>query len=635
MSGIVGIWHLDGRPVEEAVITRMSATLAHRGPDGEGQWVSGPVGLGHRLLYTTPESLREKQPVTDGRGECWLVWDGRLDNREELIATLEAEGRVLLEEQTDPELLLSAYCRWGVACLTRVVGEFAFALWDGQTRNLFCARDPIGVKPFYYHWDGCRFLFGSEMKALFEDSIIIKRPNEAMIADYLLMGFRDPEATFFEGIRHLRPAHFLCVGEQGLHLERYWDIDPSRQVRYASDEDYHEEFRGLFQKAVRCRLRSNSPVGVLLSGGIDSTLITATAEALRREDASLPALAAFTLLAEGFLHEEWEAIHQLVETYGTEIYSIRQEATNGPLTLFELFLDCAETPHYDPFFTIPPLLEPASARGCRILLTGLGADELSQSCEWGFLADLLSSLRFGKLAREAKLMATAYGEEGDWPGNILSLLWTQTSPQVRRLIKTVSKRQLPRWFGVEFAKRVELGQWMMPRERRRFPTLCQEETYRRLTRASMPLALNQIDGVVSALSLECRHPYLDRRLIEFFLAVPSAVKMRAGYRKQFIQRAMVGITPGSIREKEIIEYFIPPMDQQICNGLEAKRMERDLFYPRARIFHYVKRSEAERMREEYLRKQASYRNLLWNFVTLEVWLRQWFPESISVQGGAS
>ena len=218
MGGIVGIYSVDGRPADPALLRQMTGILAHRGPDGEGQWVSWPIGLGHRLLFTTPESLNEKQPVTDERGECWLVWDGRLDNREELIATLKAEGR-LLGEQTDPELVLGAYGHWGTECLTRIIGEFAFALWDGRTRSLFCARDPIGVKPFYYHWDGRQLVFGSEVKALFKDPAIVKRPNEAMIADYLLMGFRDPEATFFEGIKQLRPAHFLCLGERGLCIQ--------------------------------------------------------------------------------------------------------------------------------------------------------------------------------------------------------------------------------------------------------------------------------------------------------------------------------------------------------------------------------------------------------------------------------
>ncbi len=633
MSAIAGLYSVDGCPADPDLLRRMLDALAYRGPDGEGQWVAGPIGLGHRLLSTTPESLNEKQPVTDERGESSLVWDGRLDNREELVGALKAKGQ-LPRDQSDPALVLEAYRLWGTDSLKRIVGEFALALWDQRTRSLVCARDPIGVKPFYYHWNGNRFRFGSEVKALFTDPTIAKRPNEATIADYLLMGFRDPEATFFEGIKQLRPAHFLCVGERGLRLERYWDVDPSRQVRYTREEEYLEAFRELFREAVRCRLRSNSPVGVLLSGGIDSTLVSAMAETLRRSAGDAPALAAFTLLAEGVLQEEWEAIQRLVETYGTEIHPIRPESRNGPVTFFELFLDCAETPHHDAFFTIPDLLGPAAVKGCRVLLTGVGADELSQHGEEGFLADLLRSVRVGRLAREARLSTIAYGGE-DWRRILLLLLWAQLPPQLRRLIKTWLKQQVPRWFEAEFAKRVKLEAWTMPSERRKLPTLCQEKTYRALTGPSMALALNQMDGMASAFSLESRHPYLDRRLIEFFLSVPSPVKMMAGYRKQFVQRAMVGITPGPIRDKEGREYFIPPMDQQTCNGLEGQRLARDLFDPQALVFRYISRLEAERMMERYVRHRAPYRNLLWSFVRLELWLRQWFPQWSPLQGGVS
>jgi len=632
MSGIAGIYSLDGRPADPALLRRMTDALAHRGPDGKGQWVSGAVALGHRLLHTTPESLSEKQPVGDERGECWLVWDGRLDNREELAAALKAEGW-FLPSQTDPELVLQAYRQWGTDCLPRLIGDFAFALWDGRSQSLVGARDTIGVKPFYYYWDGTRFLFASEVKAFLEDPTVPRRPNEATIADYLLMGFRDPEATFFKGIKQLRPAHFLCLGGQGLRIERYWDVDPVREARYARDEDYLEEFRELFREAVRCRLRSSAPVGVLLSGGIDSTSVTAMAETLRRRDGGSPELATFTLLAEGLLQEEWDAIQRLVERFGTEIRPIRPGSPNGPVTFFGLFLDCAETPHHDGFLTIPPLLRPAAERGCRVLLTGFGADELSQKAEEGFLADLLRSLHLRRVAGEAQLRAAAYGG-GDWQGTILALSWNQLPPEIRRVVKKLTKRQAPAWFEAEFAKRINLDKWMMPKERRKFPTLCQEETYRALTKSSMALALNQMDGMASLFSLECRHPYLDRRLIEFFLSIPSAVKMKAGYRKEFVQRAINGITPGPIREKEGLDYFIPLPDRRISSELEARWMERNLFHPQARVFQYVDRAEAERLKMRYRQKQAPYRNLLWSFVRLELWLQRWFPELSSSEGGA-
>jgi asparagine synthase (glutamine-hydrolysing) len=623
MSAIAGMFHADGRPADHGLLRRMAGILAHRGPDGEGEWVSGAVALGHRLLHTTPESLTEKQPVTDERGEYWLVWDGRLDNREELAAALKAEGW-FLPGQSDPELVLQAYQQWGADCLKRILGEFAFALWDGRRRTLLCARDPIGVKPFYYYWDGTRFLFASEVKAVLEDRTVPRRPNEATIADYLLMGFRDPEATFFDGIKQLRPAHFLCLGDQGLRMERYWDIDPSSQIWYDRDVDHEEQFRDLFREAVRCRLRSHAPVGILLSGGIDSPIVTAMAERLSHENGGGPELAAFTWVSEATLKEEWQALGEVLKAYGTEHHPIRQENEHGPISLFELFLPSAETPHYEPLVTIPFMLEPVAARGCRVVLTGFAADELCRVGEFGFIGDLFRSLRLARFAREFRLMVRTYGLSLGWMAVMLA--WNQLAPEVRRVTKTLLGRQVPAWVNPAFAPRMRLVQRVVPRPGRHFLTLCQEEPYRALTKPAIALLLNQIDGQASGFSLECRHPFLDRRLIEFFLAIPPEVTMQAGYRKQFLQRALAEIIPGSVRQQEGTDYFIPEMDQRLCRKLDAPTLERALSNGRAPIYHYVDRTQTERLLERYVQQGGRYRNLLWSFARLAVWLEEWFPE---------
>ncbi|MBI4401342.1 MAG: asparagine synthetase B, partial [Nitrospirae bacterium] len=150
MSAIAGVCTRDRQPVDSTILPRMLDQLAMRGPHSQGQWSDGPVGLAHRLLQTTPESLKERQPVSDARGECWLIWDGRLDNRDELIRLLKNDG-FTLGAGTDPELMLAAFRKWGIDCFRRILGDFALALWDSRTKRLVCARDPIGVKPFYYH----------------------------------------------------------------------------------------------------------------------------------------------------------------------------------------------------------------------------------------------------------------------------------------------------------------------------------------------------------------------------------------------------------------------------------------------------------------------------------------------------
>lgn len=628
MSAIAGICNVGSRRLDADLLTRMLDRLAARGPHARHQWVNGPVGLGHRLLHATPESLKERQPVSDAWGECWLVWDGRLDNREELIATLRAEG-IALGAETDPEIALHAYRKWSVGCFQRMLGDFALALWDSRARSLICARDPIGVKPFYYHWNGARLTFASEVTALLADPCMAKRPNESMVADYLLMGFRDPEATFFEGVKQVTPGHFLRLEKGALSLEQYWDFDPAKETRYTRADDYVGHFRSLFREAVQCRLSSHGPVGVLLSGGIDSTGVTAMAQSIRAMNPEAPPMEALTLLHTELLQEEWDAIQALSKTYGVHVHAIPQEDRDGPLTPLELFLGASETLHYNASFTLPLTLQTAQAEGMAVLLTGFGADELLRSGETGFLEDLLRASRLGCLRAEIRLMADAYN--GDASGILARLLWPQLPLRLRRAVKRLSGRQVPRWITPSFAERVHLAEWAMPEAPRRFPTRCQENSYRAITCPSAVLSLNWMDAASAAFSIECRHPFLDRRLIEFFLSIPSEVKVAGGYRKMFFQRAMQGVSAGPLRPREGTDTYLPRMAPESQTERDAVRLRRDLFHADAPIFHYVNRVEAEQIRDRYLAGEERHWNLLWRFTNLARWLEE-FPPGLNKGG---
>src|SRR5208283_2106921 len=180
MAGIAGIFWADGRPLVVDELERMAAALEHRAPDGTSRWNAGPVGFAHMQFCTTPESLDEDQPLLARPEGACVVWDGRLDNREELRrAIVSRDGRVI--DDTDPGLVLSAYLVWGEACAERLVGDFAFAIWDGRRRLLWCARDYLGVRPFFYFWDGKTFLFASEVRALLTNPRVSLKINEGMV----------------------------------------------------------------------------------------------------------------------------------------------------------------------------------------------------------------------------------------------------------------------------------------------------------------------------------------------------------------------------------------------------------------------------------------------------------------------
>ncbi|HEY3065318.1 MAG TPA: asparagine synthase-related protein [Methylomirabilota bacterium] len=626
MSGIAGICRVDGGLADPALLARMTEALSHRGRDGEGQWAKGPIALGHRLFATTPASLREKAPVADAAGQCWITWDGRVDDR----AVLGAERAT--SAWSDAEMILEIYRARGEDAFARIAGDFALALWDERTRTLLCARDALGVKPLYYHWNGRRLLFASEIKALFADPDVGRGLDEATVADLLLMGFRDSSATFFAEIRRLPPGHVLRLRPHGVEIVRYWTPASGGELRYRREDDYLDHFTALFRDAVGCRLPGRGPVAMLLSGGIDSTSVAATAESLRADDPGLPPLEGLTLFDDEMYAEEAGALEWLELVYGTPIRRVVPSAGGAPVTSFEPFMECGETPHHDGLPTVPLLLEPARNVGCRTLLSGFGADELSQSAEDGFLADLLRAGRLLRLRRDLRLRAAAYGGDAS-AATLLWLLWGQLSPAWRRRVKTLAGRQVPEWIEPAFAKRVGMQERTVERPPRTFPTWCQETTYRALTNPATVFALDQMDAVASAFGLECRYPYLDRRLIEFFLAVPADVKLGRGYRKQFVQHALASAA-GPARGAENT-HAVGSRDPELTARLEARCWDRELFGADARVFAYVRRAEAEQMRDRYLGGHVPSRTLLWNLVKLERWLKQWAPEGTVVVGAAA
>jgi len=273
MSAIAGVYLFNGDSVDEKDLKRMNDSMPHRGPDGSGLWHDGSVGLAHQMLWTTPESLHEKLPFEADK--LVITSDSRIDNREELLPELG-----LSEEVSDSEVILKAYGRWGRKCVDRLLGDFAFVIWDKSKEELFCARDHMGVKPFYYCYQADKsFTFATEIKALFAWGVP-REINEAKIGDRFERITNDQEITSYRMILRLPPANFLIIAIDGLCKKRYWDLDPEHEIRFGSDEAYSIAFREIFTKAVTCRLRSVFPVGSMLSGGLDSSSIVCVSRKL-------------------------------------------------------------------------------------------------------------------------------------------------------------------------------------------------------------------------------------------------------------------------------------------------------------------------------------------------------------------
>jgi asparagine synthase (glutamine-hydrolysing) len=552
MSGIAGIFNLDGRPVDPALLGRLTGVIAHRGPDAEGHWVSGPVGLGHRMLQTTPESLHERQPLSDETGHLCLVLDGRVDNREELREGLEARG-ARLRDDTDAELVLWSYQIWGEECPANIIGDFAFAIWDGRKRQLFCARDFLGLKSFYYYSDSRTFIFGSELHQLFEDERTPREPNEGMIGEYLACNLVNNEETLYKNIYRLPASHSLVIQSAKVYQERYWDVDPKKSVRYRRDEEYAAQFLSLFKETVRCRLRSNGPVGVELSGGLDSSSVVGLVHLLNREEGLAENFESFSMFFPGLVCDESQYIQEAVQRW-----NLKSNVLNAGKLKATDFTD--EVSRYKDFPQYPngvlfyPLLSLAREKGIRVMLNGGGGDDCLTGSFYHY-ADLLRRFRLGRFFRQV-YHDQQFNKDSGVPAVIFPSravlrvgLWPLVPRYMRRFIDRLLKRdKAPEWIDTRFARRIHLTERTGRRYLiRRFPSFAQEDIYKNITSGWMYQSTDLGNRCESWFGLENRSPFLDRRLVELALALPEEQRWRMGQTKYILRQAMKGILPESIR----------------------------------------------------------------------------------------
>lgn len=549
MSAIAGIYYLDGRTVELAPLTQMIDTLAHRGSDGTGIWREGPIGLGHRMLWTTPESLHEQLPLVNQTSTCAITADARIDNRDELIAALGLTDRPL-EKITDSQLVLAAYEQWGDRAPDMLLGDFAFAIWDGRRQRLFCARDPMGVKPFYYYCSNRVFVFASEIKALFCLPEVPRRLNEVKVAYHLTTLFEDQAVTFYQDILRLPAAHSITVGREKTQVRRYWSLDPAREVRLHSDADYAEAFREIFTEAVRCRLRSAFPIGSALSGGLDSSSITCTA---RRLLASGQRLHTFSAIFPSLPKEDRRWLDErryikAIEAVGVESHHVHADCLSPLVKLLWHEDEAVPAPN---LYMHQALYSAAHQQGVRVFLDGLDGDS-TVSHGWGFLRELTFTGRWKTLLTETTALARRYQSSrrrllckyGFKPLVVEPILqWsmlrgcTQPTWRVNSVISPT------------FAQRVGLTERIQALlSHRSSPTrTAKQEHLLGLTSGLHAYALELIDKGAAAFSLSARYPFYDRRLIEFCLALPPEQKLHQGWTRIVMRRAMTDILPPEVQ----------------------------------------------------------------------------------------
>ena len=555
MSAIVGFYGLDGRTAEATDISRMLDVLSHRGPDGHAFWVDAAVGLGHRKLNTTPESMHEHMPCE--RGDLVITADARIDNRSELIRLLELGSRQS-EQLTDSELILHAYRAWGEGCPSRLLGDFAFSIWDASKRQLFCARDHFGVKPFYYCYQPRqRFVFATEIKAIFCFPDIPRHYDETKVGDYMLESFEDKARTFYAQINRLPPASTMVVRQDGFHVKEYWSLDLEREVRLKSAGEYAEAFRSLFVEAVGARMRSAFPVGSMLSGGLDSSSVACVARHFS-PDPNV-SLHTFSIVFDKLKQSDERKFIETVLKNGNFIPHFKSGDDVTPFDDLDRVLWFQDEPFYAPNFSLSRTMwRSARESGVRILLDGLlGDNVVSHGVE--YLNEMANRWRWLALSSELKQII----EESDADVPLYKPLRKYFMLQgVKPYVPDLGLRAWRRFRGVPADPTARQCAMFQPdycsrtrlRQRLSNAYACSRKTkssrqahHDSLSSGMVQTALEIYNKGCSEFGIETRFPFIDKRVVEYCLAIPGSEKISQGFTRMVLRRAAMGYLPEEIR----------------------------------------------------------------------------------------
>jgi asparagine synthase (glutamine-hydrolysing) len=623
MSGIAGIWNLDGQPVDLALLQQMAEAAAHRGPDGIRTWIAGEVALAHLALNTTPESWRERQPCSNRDNTCWITADARIDNRDELIRTFTSRG-IHLENPTDVDLILVAYDLWGEECPKYLLGDFAFVVWDHPRQRLMAARDRFGIRPLFYHYNPGRrlFVFASEIKQLLLHPAVPRMLNEAVLGDFLISGYAtNLEETAYRDIFRIQPAHTVTIDLTGLRKRRYWSLEDVRSIHYRTEEQYVEHFRGVFRQAVHCRMRSDRPFGIMMSGGVDSTAIASVAAGLLQAGATdAGQFETFSLVYDEIKAcDERPNIEAVAAQYGLRTnYILADEC--WPLADYPgCFVGHDEPCPAVQYLLWDTALDAVRATGCRIVLTGYGGDDVC----------IESRLAYFNHLRQFRLIRFGSDVWYYWKlRRALPRLYLKTSmfsvlPEaVRRRLRPNAWGLTPAWLDPGLARRLN------PRHRQsaglglRHTRIARAQGLTSLTGPEVQAWLAFLDQVVNLHSLEGRHPFFDARVVELMFSIPLELFFNpAGEKKPLLRQAVRQVLPEQVRAAR------PRVraDPLVYRGLRERGAEtvRRLFSdPALARLGFINAEEFRQAYDRFQRGELVDSWVIWYSLAAEIWVNR-------------
>ncbi|ADZ09096.1 asparagine synthase [Methanobacterium lacus] len=614
MSAITGIFNRNGKNIKLSQFQKMNSKLSHRGRGNSKNWIEGNMALGHQMLWTTKESLIEELPFHDEDLKLIITSDARIDNREELSNILNIENST---EVSDSYYILKSYEKWGENCPKHLLGDFSFAIWDDSQQKLFCARDHMGIKPFYYFLSNDVFIFGTEIKAIIDNDYVPYELNEYKLALFLMKDTENNKLTFYKDIFELPGGHSIVLNKSEFDISCYWQLDPNLEIIMDSEEDYVKKFLELFEESVKCRLRSCFPVGSELSGGLDSSSIVSVAKNIRGANDCFQPFCTFSQIFEETLEcDEKNYINTLIDDT-IEPFFINVDNIS-PLNDIDTILWYQDQPFYTPHITKQiQLYKHVQDRGVHVLLSGQGGDqvlslgnnyfkELAVTNQWKMLINEIND--FSKMINTNRF--TVFKEK------VIYLLLPYKLKKFIKIFLGINDESI---INLEFAQSLGFDLKNYYNHLNDVNKLNTKEIhYKKITSSVNETVFGTIDRRVANFGIEVRFPFYDKRLVEFCYAIPNEMKFKNGWNRYILREAMKNIMPDEIRErvdknnfsKSFEKSFIKYEFNYIQNILKNDKLIRN--YVNLELFNSCR---IDRF------KESDFFDL-WIIILISIWLNQ-------------
>lgn len=627
MCGINGIYYFGNafqempKEFHHAQVAKMNSAIAHRGPDGDGIYIQYPACLGHRRLSILDLSDNGAQPMFNEDGMVALVFNGEIYNYLELIPDLEKKGH-RFKSKSDTEVIIHAYEEYGTDCVKLFNGMWAFALYDARQNLLFASRDRFGVKPFYYYQDAERFVFSSEIKAILQISES-SRANLGKVYDYLAYGYKTSNGdTFFEGISELGAATNLIIKGRKVELAKYWDFSRhgGRYQDAANMDQLGGEFTELLQDAVKLRFRSDVPVAILLSGGLDSTAITRVVDdMIERGELGYTEVMAFTAAFPGFKYDESSVVNRFIKTCKhIQLQQVYPGSTQLPSMMETIAYGLGEPVFSATSFAHYSLMKEIRGSGIKVVINGQGADESFCGYDRYFLGYFLLDVLFsrpGDVLTQARAMSDRLGYPYSY---ILTQLVKAALP--RRQASYLRGKYQERVIGCLDPGFVTNNYGYLKDSRSQVFSDRNLERYLKFN--IQHYGFNQIlhyeDHSSMQHSVEIRSPFIDYRLMEFAFALPTRAKFDMGVTKKIIREQFRGRLPEEVIDNRNKIGFAAPFSLWLKDeafGQYVQDMLGSASFRSKRIWDAAKVEKVFNNQEHY--PLFPY----WRILNLELWSR--------------